>query len=154
MPPECYDVEMYQALQPESPRRRPSRTLRGWLIRLGVVLPAVLLAGWLIGQNIDRQAWQRKLENWLKPAESAPADLAFRPGTNASAAAASLSASAADVLKQVEPSVVLIEADGPGGLSVIGAGFVVGEAGQIATSFHVASEATAGVARFRSGAVY
>ena len=73
------------------------------------------------------------------------------PGT---ASPARLAAAPADALNRVEPCIARIEADGPGGLEVIGSGFVVAPQGLLATSYHVAAQATQAVARFRDGRVH
>ena len=56
--------------------------------------------------------------------------------------------------EQILASVVILEEDGPSGLTPVGSGFVVGEHGKIVTSLHVAVEMTAGVARFQDGRVF
>jgi S1-C subfamily serine protease len=114
--------------------------LRGLALSLVAALAAIV--AW---KNIDLGRWQAG----RNPAAARPV---HRPPAKQTAALPGPSLAAA--LALVEPSVVLIEADGPGGLQGIGSGFVIDPAGRIATSLHVASEAVAGVARFGDGRVF
>ncbi|MDX1947783.1 MAG: S1C family serine protease [Pirellulaceae bacterium] len=130
------------ASSPESARRTP-RTWRGSLLRGGAIAACGLLLVWLVATNLD---W-----SWLGRRAPLPPN---RVPPSSTATATRLPAEAADLLRRVEPSVVLIEAESPRGLSPIGAGFVVDSRGLIATSLHVSSTATSGVVRFRDGAMF
>lgn len=141
------ELESQSAIQPSPPRRKNRRkTGLGLAIRGLVVLAIVALAGAVLWKNVDARWWR----GLLRPpplraratppvavSETAPADKAL-----------------ATALLAVEKSVVLIEADGPAGLQSIGSGFVVDPSGDIATSFHVATELVRGTARFQDGRVF
>jgi S1-C subfamily serine protease len=140
---------------PDSSERsalRPSRTLRGWVLR-GVAFAVVTgLALAIILPNVAWRSW-RPARTAL-PAPQVDQRQPSKKSANPSASATSLRLNPADVLREIEPSVVRIEADGPAGLSVVGSGFVLDASGLVATSFHVTRELTQGVARFRDGTVY
>lgn len=51
-------------------------------------------------------------------------------------------------------SVVILEVDGPRGLTPVGSGFFLSREGRVITSLHVAEEITEGVARLRDGRVF
>ena len=148
------------AADPNEPKaRRPSRTLRGWLLRgvsLVVVVGAVL---WAVVQNVDISGVSRHLfrppPSPVTPAvveAATPSSATNRPSP--SPVALDRQRHPSEVLQEIERSVVRIEADGPGGLTVVGSGFVVDPQGRVATSFHVAQDLVQGVARFRNRAVY
>jgi S1-C subfamily serine protease len=128
---------------------RPSRTVRGWLLRCGMAAAVVGFVLWVVVQNVDFESWRRRFQR-----RTADLPATVNLDHAARTAATALVRPPADALKQIEPSVVRIEADGPGGLEVVGSGFVVEPNGLVATSYHVAAQATQGVARFRDGTVY
>jgi S1-C subfamily serine protease len=137
---------MSSSCSPSREPARPSRTIRGWLIRGSAAVAVAALVLWIVWQNADDRS--ARLRDSPRRAATAP-NVAV--GT---ASPARLSPGPAEALKRIEPCVVRIEADGPGGLEVVGSGFIVGPQGLVATSYHVAAQATQGVARFRDGRVH
>jgi len=149
------------------PPRRPSRTLRGWVLRGATVGLGMALAVWIVIQNsnlLERSSRPARPPDEAAASPIAGHDRAQHAPDQASASAAARTLAPAplrssqetprNLLQQIEPCVVRIEADGPGGLTVVGSGFVVDSQGLVATSFHVTREFTQGVARFRDGTVY
>mgnify|MGYP002623864518 CR=1 FL=1 len=62
--------------------------------------------------------------------------------------------SAADMLAAIEFGIVRIEASAPGGGRTLGAGFVLDDAGLVATNHHVLADATRATAFFRDGSAH
>jgi S1-C subfamily serine protease len=132
--------------QPNSPRAsRPSRTLRGWLFRIGPMAAVAGLAIWVVVTNVNWDRGQRRPDVTVpitaQDGSAGAVSIAKEPGW-------------ASALAQIEPCVVRMEVDGPSGLEVIGSGVVVDASGLVATNLHVAAKMTRGVARFQGGAVY
>jgi S1-C subfamily serine protease len=134
---------------------RPSRTLRGWVLRLGAVFFLVALVSWIVLRNVN---WDRWFVHKARPIAQIPARIDGGQDSNVVDAPAAVAADQhranVSALERIEPCVVRIEVDGAGGLEVIGSGFVVDPSGLIATNLHVAAQMTQGVARFKGGAVY
>lgn len=125
------------------------------MLRAAAGAVIVGLVAWMVAPAIDWSALRHR------PAAVPNRDRTVEGTDNndaARAAAVSISPAAAttamDVLAAIEPSIALIEADGPNGLAPIGSAFVVDSSGLLATSYHVMMEATQAAARFRDGSVY
>lgn len=128
------------------PRRR--RTLLGTAVRWGGMLLLVGLVSAVLLTSIDWSGLRPRQPALFPTQHSKPAN---SEGTTGAKAAPPTYGKA---ILAVEKSVALLEADGPGGLQGVGSGIVLSRDGLIATNYHVASEITTGVARFRDGSVY
>ncbi|MGI8978178.1 MAG: S1C family serine protease [Pirellulaceae bacterium] len=132
---------------PQPVALRPRRTFLGTSFRVGgmlVVLLSLVLVAWA---NID---W-----DWFRPRRKAP----VIPASNARKKTAVDSVTVAPLppnaaILEAQKSVVLLQADGPGGLVGVGAGVVIDPSGLIATSYHLASDLTSGMARFQDGRIF
>ncbi|MCE9527526.1 MAG: serine protease, partial [Planctomycetales bacterium] len=124
----------------------PRRTLLGTSIRAIAVLLVLLLLGLVAWRNIN---WDRFLTQRKKPAI---AEAVAEKTSPAEPNKAVVSPNAA--VLEAQKSVVLLQADGPGGLVGVGAGIVIDPNGLVATSYHLSSDLTAGVARFQDGRVF
>jgi S1-C subfamily serine protease len=134
---------------------RPTRTFRGWILRLIAAALVVAVVLWLILRTAD---WESFSARGGRPLVHAPPQVEGAHHVDAGDSAAAMATDPAlgdrSALQSIEPCVVRIEVDGAAGLEVIGSGFVVEPSGLVATNLHVAAQMTQGVARFRDGAVY
>ncbi len=147
MPEPLLPTEIRRAAQAQPARVRPRRTLLGWTIRAAGILVVVMLLGFVTWTNVD---W-----DWFRPRRKALVVPPIPAEMNApveSVKAASVPPSAA--ILDAQKSVVLLQADGPGGLVGVGAGVVIDATGLVATSYHLSSDLTSGMARFQDGRVF
>ena len=126
---------------------RPRRTILGTSIRAFCVFVVMLMLGLVAWANIDWDWLWRRRKELIVPASVAEKKT---PAVSMEAAAG---LSNAAILK-AQKSVVLLQADGPGGLVGVGAGVVIDPSGLVATSYHLSSDLTSGVARFQDGRVF
>ena len=147
MPEPLMPTEVRPAAQAQPASVRPRRTLLGTSIRAFCVLVVVMLLGLVAWANID---W-----DWFRPRRKVPAAPSAvtetkQPVEKVKAAPAPPNAAILDAQK----SVVLLQADGPGGLVSVGAGVSIDPSGLVATSYHLSSDLTSGMARFQDGRVF
>ena len=131
---------------PQPAVTRPRRTLLGTSIRAAGLLAVLFLVGLVVWANTD---WDRLIARRKVPsvpsqvAEKKPLLEPTKPAVPPNAA-----------VLEAQKSVVLIQADGPGGLVGVGAGVVIDSSGLVATSYHLSSDITSGIARFQDGRVF
>lgn len=125
---------------------RPRRTLLGTSIRGAALLVVLLLLGIVVWANTDwdRLIARRKVPQ--VPAQASERKLPLEPAKPATPPS--------EAILEAQKSVVLIQADGPGGLVGVGAGLVIDPTGLVATSYHLSSDITSGIARFQDGRVF
>src|SRR5687768_9767546 len=147
MPEPLMPTEARQAAHAQPAPVRPRRTLLGTSIRAFCVLVVMMLLGLVAWANIDWD-WMRRRRKM--PAAPPPFTETKQPVETAKAVPAPRNASILDAQK----SVVLLQADGPGGLVSVGAGVSIDPSGLVATSYHLSSDLTSGMARFQDGRVF
>lgn len=133
-------------------RQGPRRTWRGTALRLLGVALASAAGLWLTAMVIDGE----RSEPGAPPAAAAnpraaaePTDAPVPPPPTPAAAPAPALA-----LQQALDGVVAIRSNDSLGNATLGAGFVIGPRGLVATNYHVISEATEAKATFPNGASY
>ena len=132
---------------PQPAAVRPRRTFLGNSLRATGVLIVLLTIVCVAWANID---W-----DWFRPrgkVPMVPPSIAAKKPSLESAKISSSPPNAAILAAQ--KSVVLLQADGPGGLVGVGAGVVIDPSGLVATSYHLSSDLTSGMARFQDGRVF
>ncbi|MBC7855948.1 MAG: hypothetical protein IAF94_21170, partial [Pirellulaceae bacterium] len=134
---------------PQPAAVRPRRTLLGTSLRASGVLVVLLTLAWVAWTNFD---W-----DWLQPRRKGPvvppAIAEKKSSAETLKPAAALAPPNAAIL-EAQKSVVLLQADGPGGLIGVGAGVVIDHSGLVATSYHLSSDLTSGMARCHDGRVF
>lgn len=132
---------------PQPAAARPRRTFLGTGLRASGVLVVLLTIVCVAWANID---W-----DWFRPRPKGlvvPPSVAEKKPSLESAKISSAPPNGAILAAQ--KSVVLLQADGPGGLVGVGAGVVIDPSGLVATSYHLSSDLTSGMARFQDGRVF
>jgi S1-C subfamily serine protease len=132
---------------PQPAAARPRRTLLGTSIRASGVLVVALLLGLVAWANIDWDWMRRRRKMSAAPPTAAQTKL---PVETVKAAPAPPH----EAILEAQKSVVLLQADGPGGLVSVGAGVVIDPSGLVATSYHLSSDLTSGMARLQDGRVF
>jgi hypothetical protein len=130
--------------QPAVPR--PRRTLLGTSIRAIAVLLVLFLLGLVVWANFDWARFFAERKKQIDPRTAVEKTPSAEPAKSAAPPNAAI--------LEAQKSVVLLQADGPGGLVGVGAGIVIDPTGLVATSYHLSSDLTAGVARFQDGRVF
>ena len=120
----------------------------GTVLRGGVVAICGMIMGVVLWTNLDWKALRR----WAT--RSPQEKIGGGPPVLVENHLPKAGAPASPAVLGAQAFVASIEADGPGGLKVVGAGVLVDASGLVATSYHVANDVTAGSARFRDGAVF
>ena len=123
---------------------RPRRTLLGTSLRAAAAAIVLTPLIWLVWTNVDWNGLWRKPPVAVVPATKEPDAQPAKP----------VSLSREATVLEAQKSVVLLEADGPGGLIGVGAGVVIDSSGLVATSYHLSSDLTAGMARLQDGRVF
>src|SRR5437870_4369794 len=132
---------------PQPAAARPRRTPMGTSIRAFCALVVVMLIGFVAWANID---W-----DWFRPRRKVPAAPPVVTETKQPAEAVKAAPAPPNAaILEAQKSVVLLQADGPGGLVSVGAGIVIDPSGLVATSYHLSSDLTSGTARFQDGRVF
>ncbi len=139
------EVRSAPPAQPALVRRR--RTLLGTSIRAFCSLVVLLMLGLVAWANIDWDGlWPRRKVPLV------PASVAEKKTPSKSIEAVPAHPNAA--ILEAQKSVVLLQADGPGGLMGVGAGIVIDPSGLVATSYHLSSDLTSAQARFQDGRIF
>ena len=132
---------------PQPAAARPRRTLLGTSIRAFCAFVIVMLIGFVVWANID---W-----DWFRPRRKVPAAPPVVTETKKPAEAVKAAPAPPNAaILETQKSVVLLQADGPGGLVGVGAGIVIDPSGLVATSYHLSSDLTSGMARFQDCRVF
>lgn len=127
---------------PGKPRAR--RTLRGWLLRMGLSLTAILLAIGCAAWSVGWRPWRPALPEPVLRGEVAK----VRSTLNSQHAPRDLFA---DVARGAARGVVSIQTVGQANTRNLGAGFIVRRDGLVATNYHVVSSATEAQVRLPDG---
>lgn len=133
---------------PQSTAMRPRRTLLGTSLRAAGVAVVLVPLVWLIWTNIDL-SWLRRKSPAVTTSLAAKG-----PITAPAQPTRTTPVPPSTAILESQKSVVLLEADGPGGLIGVGAGVIVDSSGLVATSYHLSSDLTAGMARLHDGRVF